>query len=415
MDGQRTNMQTLFPSFVDDAFEITPWDKPPKEGSWYFPILCSLDVQGKMYLWQIGFDEEQQQLVIGYGYSSGAKQQATREVEMNNSGRDAQQQAFVEARSRYNNRKLRGARPIDEETSQYHYVRQMQANIYKPPEPGKTSRQIRSFPIGIQPKLDGCRALARQTTDGIVLLTRENRRYAFLDTIKEQCEKLLLYLPDGYMLDGEVYNHNMTGEEIASVVRRSKQKSDRDSEMLFYLFDVVDDGTMPYPKRYNLLRSAYRRCLEDGFQLSSLVVLRCDIAHSHEEIKQYHDSYVEWGYEGAILRKFPSKKEGTKPSLYSFRRCSNILKFKQFQDEEVRIVDVLEGKGKDKGLALFSVEDEEGRRMESIRPTGTQEQRAHWFQHPEEVIGRLYRIKFARRSSYGVPLHPVGLEFRDEK
>jgi ATP-dependent DNA ligase len=408
-------MQTLFSSFDDEAFEIAPWDKVPESGSWYFPVLCSLDVQGKTYLWQIGFDEGQQQLVIAYGYSSGAKQQATREVEINNSGRNLQQQALVQARSRYNKRKLRGARPIDEETAQYDYVRQMQANTYKPPESGKPSRQIRTFPIGIQPKLDGCRALARQTNDGIALLTRENKRYAFLDTIKHQCEKLLLYLPDGYMLDGEVYNHDMTGEEIASVVRRSKQKSQRDSDMLFYLFDVVDDGTTPYPKRYNLLRRAFRACVQDGFELSSLVVLRCDVAHSHDEIKQYHDSYVENGYEGAILRKFPSEKEGTKPSLYHFGRCSNILKFKQFQDEEVRIVGVLDGKGKDKGLALFSVSDEEGRTMESIRPTGTQEQRAHWFEHPEEVIGRLYRIKFARRSSYGVPLHPVGLDFRDEK
>jgi len=152
-------------TYLSQASEVVPWEDNPAKGCWKFPTLSSQTVDGKILLWQIGYDEETSELVITHGYVDGAKQSTRRKVETNSSGRTLQEQAFLEARKRYTDRMLKGAQPLDCETTQYNYVRQMTANTYKPPSNSRKKggkQQIGRFPVGVQPKLDGCRALARK-------------------------------------------------------------------------------------------------------------------------------------------------------------------------------------------------------------------------------------------------------------
>jgi len=162
-----------------------------------------------------------------------------------------------------------------------------------------------------------------------------------------------------------------------------------------------------------MLLKAMRCCVADGHSLHAIQCVACELANSHEEIKQYHDKYVEQGYEGVIIRKLAFEEKEIPNSVYCFKRCSNILKYKEFDDEEVTILDVTQGAGKEAGIAMFKVQDSKGNVLEAVRPSGSFEERKRWFENPKEVIGRRYTIKFWGRSEYGIPRFPVGVGFRD--
>jgi len=86
--------------------------------------------------------------------------------------------------------------------------------------------------------------------------------------------------------------------------------------------------------------------------------------------------------------------------------------FKQFFDEEVEIVDVMEGKGKDKGAAIFVVKNSQNK-IFNVRMKGSIEQRKNWFKNPKEVLGRIITVKYQELSNKGIPRFAVGVAFRD--
>ena len=91
-----------------------------------------------------------------------------------------------------------------------------------------------------------------------------------------------------------------------------------------------------------------------------------------------------------------------------------MLKLKDFKEEEVTIIDVIDGKGREKETAIFMVKDIRGNQF-PIRPNGSFEKRREWFQHPETCRNRLYTIRFQEETKNGIPRFPTGKGFRDSK
>jgi DNA ligase-1 len=48
-----------------------------------------------------------------------------------------------------------------------------------------------------------------------------------------------------------------------------------------------------------------------------------------------------------------------------------------------------------------------------VRPRGTREDRAHFFQQGTRYIGKMLTVKFQGYSEYGIPRFPVGIAIRD--
>ena len=88
------------------------------------------------------------------------------------------------------------------------------------------------------------------------------------------------------------------------------------------------------------------------------------------------------------------------------------MKVKEFFDEEGSIIEVSDGEGREKGLALFNVRNNTGK-LFNVRPKGNFSQRAFWFTHPEECIGKRYTYRYFELTEYGIPRFPVGIAFRD--
>jgi DNA ligase-1 len=69
--------------------------------------------------------------------------------------------------------------------------------------------------------------------------------------------------------------------------------------------------------------------------MNNVVVVPTFEVNSREEVDKYFDMFRKDGYEGAIIRT---------DAPYEHKRSKNLLKYKEFQDDEFEIVDVNIGK-----------------------------------------------------------------------
>lgn len=372
---------------------------PPKCSSWALVPLYKTTLQGKESFWQIGFTPEEKRLWISHGLLSTEEPQVkTREVITNNSKRTLQEQALLEARSRYKKMYYKGYLPAQGKKV---FVRPMLANPYK-------EGKIKKFPVALQPKLDGVRALCSlDSAQNVKILSRTGKEWGQLNSIREEVKELLLSLPPGFILDGEIYSFSLTFEEISGLMRTTKGKREKEEELLYFIFDLIDDPlSLPFEKRYKFLEESFQK------HFKSLSLVPVFLANSHEEIIEARNNWVNQGWEGCVIRRLAFSGEKLELTLYRPERNNNLFKFKSFQSEEVVILDIEEGKGTEEGLVLFIVKDQRGN-IFSVRPRGEFAQRKEWFLHPEQVKGKSYTIEFFERTGKGVPRFPVGVSFRD--
>lgn len=129
------------------------------------------------------------------------------------------------------------------------------------------------------------------------------------------------------------------------------------------------------------------------------------LVHSWEELKARHDEFVAAGYEGTIVRLPDGVYEIGKRSHY-------VLKYKDFVDAEFRIIDIIDGKGKEEGVASLICVTEEGKHFKSSINASLEERR-RIFQNREEFLGRLAKVRYQNWTDEGKPRFPKVLSIRD--
>lgn len=410
-----------------NSFEIIDPEKQPTQDNWAFPPLYKIDQHGKIRMWQIGFDSNTNEIISIFGQVGGIIRPTKKEIMLNKSGRDYKTQALLEANKKYIDKYRKDGYRLN--PNEERDIPLQLAKDYEPPweletdEMGNitkkyiTKTNIDRFPVAVQPKLNGIRSRTKRDDNGeIIMLTRSNRPHKWQDLIKQEIKIFFDFLPPGVHLDGELYIHGKELNEINSIVgSTSKTKHPLNDQVQYMIFDIIVPKTT-FNRRYHTLLESYLNYRMAGYIDNYFKIITVMLAYSHEEIDNFHDQYVEMGYEGLMIRHLANSTdiESIKQkSYYAGGRNNNLLKYKKFQDEEGTIVEVYEGEGTEEGLAVFTIEDKNKIRF-GVRPAATFEERAKWFQNPESVIGHLYTFKFFERSPYNVPLLPTGVGFRED-
>lgn len=363
---------------------------------WKLPTLICRDLKNHTRMWEIAFDGTD--LVTVHGIVNGQKQEVKRSISVNNSGKDVYQQALVEGKKRYQDKIREGYHCIGYDTS---FKKPMLADHFDK----HIKKIIGNHELAYQYKIDGERALTSLSSLGIVRLSRSNNPIPFQEHLDGQCYELLSYLPQGTILDGELYKHGMPFEEISARCSVGRKEPHYDREVIeYWIFDIITMEPLPYIDRYNILCNAYNQCTN----ISKLIVMPIFTCYGNMESIEEHLKYAEdIGYEGIMIKNPTSK--------YVHGRTCNLLKVKKFKDEEAIIVNVTSGEGTESGCALFILYDGITQRQFPVRPTGTFEQRKYWFNNPHTVIGRFYTYKyFGKRIAGQLPRFPIGVRFRDE-
>ena len=256
------------------------------------------------------------------------------------------------------------------------------------------SRVDWSQPVYIQPKLDGVRCLL--TKDGG--FSRTGKKFMNLAHIELALIPFFKKYPD-LVLDGELYNHKLKHdfEKIISLVRKQKPTADdrRDAQHLvqFHVYDYIDGIYDTYKNRMQTL------VVSDIYD-AQIKYVPAKLVDSYNYARDLHATFLSEGYEGSIIRL---------DGLYKHGRSYDLMKFKDFSDDEATIIGYELGKGKRTGtLGKFIMLDDEG--VEFGCPPGkgySYKDLAKMLKDVQSYIGKRATFTYFQRTQAGSYRHPL--------
>ena len=250
------------------------------------------------------------------------------------------------------------------------------------------------FPCFVQRKFDGTRCVS---IPKLGLFSRNKKKYPHLDHITQEINQL----PSNMILDGELYSETVSFQEIVGIVKRqslSKNDIQKQTEIKYYVYDIIND--QPYHKRYTTLIDLFNK-----HNFKHLVLVQTEECDKEETMMKKHAEYVAQGYEGIMLRN--------KNGLYKGTRTNDLQKYKQFMDDEYKVVGFEEGNGLEKGAVIWVCVTPNKTEFR-VRPRGTRESRQELFANGAEYIGKMLTVRFQELTNDGIPRFPVGIAFREE-
>lgn len=243
-----------------------------------------------------------------------------------------------------------------------------------------------TWPVYVQPKLDGHRMLM----DGTRAWTRNGK-----DHVKAAVQHLM-FDTDGFTLDGEVMLPK--GRYLAETSSAVKKAGADSKRLVYYVYDVVIDR--PYAERYELLKEL----LVDA--PSNVELVPTVVAASAAEVWDFHAKAVAAGFEGAMVR---AGQRGYEVGV----RSDHLLKVKEFQDEEFKVVGVNEGEGSNEGLAILVLDAGNGLTFNAV-PEGGMDLRRRLWKNRMNMVGQRWTVRYFYKSKDGKPIFPVAVGPREE-
>lgn len=234
----------------------------------------------------------------------------------------------------------------------------------------------------------------------------------------------------------------MPFEELAGLIKKKKitpADTERLKKVKYHVYDIYDhtQHDMPFAERMKVLAAAVRRCgcvandtHSAGVAAVSGRILRSDTMEATaasvaavaaatsvvvlvrtekiaviSEFRRLFAEFVELGYEGIMLRN----AAGVYRANY---RSNDLQKYKEFIEDEYRIIGYTQGEGRDAGAVIWLCETADGKDF-TVRPRGTMEQRRTWFSNGESYIGKNLTVIYQELTDEGKPRFPVGKAVRD--
>ena len=262
-----------------------------------------------------------------------------------------------------------------------------------------------TYPCLVQPKLDGLRGFAQVNGD-VKITSRKFKPYDAVSHLHTELKELFgeLNVP----VDGEIYLHGLTLEEINR--RAKKYREGITEEMEFWVFDIADT-TKTNIERNEILDRIKTRAKNMGVKHSNIVFVPTAIANCEEDVYKLHDEYVKEGYEGAIIRN--------KKGMYLMeKRSSDLQKYKEFEDDEFKVLGIFSGEGREAGAIIYTceVKNPKSQKTFDIRPRGSIEMRIEAMKKGEKFyIGKELTVRYQGLTELNVPQFPVGIIIREDK
>ena len=246
-------------------------------------------------------------------------------------------------------------------------------------------------PYIIQPKLDGERCRALISGDNILLVSSEMNVISSVPHINAAIRDL--NLPVGTELDGELYVHGWSFEEIHSVVSRTVTFHPRFEEMQLHIFDYIPPAEQPIVQGQRVMN------LEELNLSHSLQRVPYHCAKTLEEIMKWFNHFLDESYEGIIIRNAFY--------LYERKRSTGIMKFKPKKLDHYQITACLEAidlSGNPKNtLGAFQCIGSDGTLFKVGAGTLTHEERDLIWRARDQYVGMVCEVQYQNITPNGVP------------
>lgn len=247
--------------------------------------------------------------------------------------------------------------------------------------------------VAVTTKMDGIRVSCLVENGVCKWLTRQGKEVLGLNELSQQILKLT---KGNVFIDGEILALNREGLSSDDLFRKTTKivnsKEKNKTGLRFVTFDIT--SLEDYYKSKNNVRYVDRR-----LQLEKLINTNkqelIDIVELHEvtsdvnEIYRILDKVVSLNQEGLMLNYLDK--------YYEYKRSKSILKVKKFSDCDVRVLDIIEGTGKNVGkLGSITIQFEhEGELYTCNVGSGfSDEERVKYFKNKELLLNKIVTIGY---------------------
>lgn len=291
----------------------------------------------------------------------------------------------------------------DVKTNQYGVIKPMLAKQYDK----VTNKKIFDNKWLCSRKIDGLRNLMYWDGSEIHTSSRGGTHYDYSTKHLRENPNLINFFKNNptVILDGELYRHGKTLQQISGAARM--EKNAYDCEWLQYI--VYDMYNTAHPElsaleRYTFLCMNFKFPTYNPDQTDDIFLLPQADVQGLDEIWKLHDLYVSEGFEGCVIRN-PSKPYN--PGS----RTNNMIKFKRYKSKEFKVIGYNLGLRGSEDMT-FICELEDGRTFEAM-PVGNREVKAEYVENFEDKYKEhLAECTYFNLSDEGIPTQPKMRIFR---
>ena len=260
-------------------------------------------------------------------------------------------------------------------------------------------------------KIDGLRNSFYFSDGKIRTASRGGQNYDYSTLHFTQNPKFIEFFkkhPD-YKLDGELYKHGKSLQQLNSAARLEKNAYDCDW-LEYYIYDIMIPN-ITFEDRLKVLNEIKLE-LNLGFDPNKIwenddlqiQMVPQEPVSGINNINLLHDKYVQEGWEGLVIRD-PNKE-------YKFGgRGNEMIKIKKYKDDCFKVIGIEQGARPCEDMT-FILETPEGKTFKA-KPIGDRNQRIDYTNNFEKLYkGKIGECKFFYYSDEGTPLQPIFKAFR---
>jgi ATP-dependent DNA ligase len=356
-----------------------------------FPILYKYTEKGQIQQWQIVVEYGKFHTIEGIQGGKLTTSLSTfctgKNIGKSNQTTD-DEQALAEAAAKHQKKLDKG----------YNEVLTDKKNFFEPMlahELNKYEKLLFTVPTFIQPKLDGLRCISENNS----LMSRNGKPYL-------ACPHL--YQSD-VTLDGELYSHEYHDDfnKIVSLCKKQKPTQEELEEskekVEFWAYDYPSFKGK-FSKRYEQLK--FKVALLDNKSIRIVPTFR---VKNQAEIEKYHEKFLGDGFEGSIIRLDLGD--------YENKRSKQLLKKKDFVDEEFKIIGAEEGEGGRAGTIGFFIIQHDKVKDKTFKSNvkGDFDFLRDVWKDRKKYIGTKATIKYFNRTPDDVPRFPYIIKLNREE
>lgn len=240
-------------------------------------------------------------------------------------------------------------------------------------------------------KLDGIRCVAIKENNKLKFYSRQGQLIEGLNDI----EKELDLLPNGFIIDGELVLknlNNLPSDELYRATVKVVRKDGIKENVEFHVFDMIKLESFKNGKDKIPCHHRKEMLSDFVYRLNSECIVEVPILYKGEDtskIMELLDIAKANNQEGIMLN--------IADAPYECKRSKSILKVKVFQDGDMKVIDILEGTGKNNGkLGAITIQFEyESKLYTCDCGSGFKDtERELYFNKPELLIGKIVTIGY---------------------
>lgn len=250
----------------------------------------------------------------------------------------------------------------------------------------------------ISRKLDGIRCLIHVDINKkeIKCYSRHGKELYTLDKLKIDIKNNLKKFEENCFLDGEVVVMENNKENFKGIMEKIRRKNYTMEKPRFYCFDIIKEedfynhvSNIKYEIRYNTLKEK----ITDEFKYINVLE---QVLYTEKKLLELSESSKKNNWEGLIIKR---------NTIYEGKRTNNLLKFKEMNDEEYKVIDIEKGMFRYINQKTGLEEEIETLSSVIIDYNNTKvgsgfsiSERKEFYENPEKIINKIITVKYFEKT-----------------